>query len=100
MQVINIEMCLPGCTLCKKIEKEQIRVAQQIALFFEAGTLKRRRLNGFENTGVRGVVKSIRTDDEGKLYSVKFENSILSEFIFSGIEKINLLCSECAINNT
>jgi len=42
MQVINIEKCLPFCENCKRIEKEEIRIAQKIALFFKDDTLNRR----------------------------------------------------------
>lgn len=96
MEVINIENCLPDCKLCRRIEKDQLAAAQKIAIFFKTDTLERRKLHNFNHLGVLGIVKSIRKDDAGKIYSVKFENGVISEFILSSIEKIILACDECA----
>ncbi|MFA6096195.1 MAG: hypothetical protein WC788_01045 [Candidatus Paceibacterota bacterium] len=95
MHVINIEKRLPDCRLCEKIEKEKMRVAQRIALFFNADALSRRNGHGFSHDGVMGIIKEIRKDDAGNVYSVKLENSTLSEFILSRIDAIILVCDEC-----
>lgn len=97
MQVIEIEKFLPYCENCKNMEKDEIEIAQKVALFFTTETLERRKGSGFKHVGVMGTVKSIRKDDDQKIYSIIFENGTLSEIIVSSIKNIVLVCDECAI---
>lgn len=96
MHVIGINKCLTYCQDCRRIEKEQVEVSQKIALFFDAGTLDKRKLHGFNGVGVMGTVKSVQKDENKEIYSVKLENGALSEIIVSSIKEIVLLCDDCA----
>jgi len=95
MQVLEIEKFLPYCENCKRMEKEEIKAAQKVALFFKTETLDRRKGSGFKHVGVMGIVKDIRKDDNQRIYSIIFENGTLSEIIISNIKDIVLVCDEC-----
>lgn len=95
MNVIEIEKIPLDCVFCSKIEAGDVKVKQKIALYFEQKTLERRKLHQFGNIGVTGTVKSIQIGDDQKVYSIRFENDLLSEFIVSGIKEICLVCDKC-----